>query len=399
VLGFLRAAEAKDYTKAAQYLEGKRSPEKAQELVVQLKYLLDQGLSTSIDKLSRLPSGNSEDQLRPGKELVGTVKTPDGDLDIMLTLVKRPGQQPSIWLFAQETLNRVPEAEASMHHLDLENYFPAWASRINFLSVPLWRWALVLLSLIVIFIVASLLSRAVIWTLQTLFKKKLSLDSKAAILALKSPIFALTLALMVRVEGGYSITALARHYWLMASLILTWISAAWLVVRFTDMLVSFARHRFLGQLQVERATFVSLIGRIFKILVGIVLIIGLLTHAGVNVSALVAGLGIGGVALALAAQKTLADLFGGMSIVMRGAVRVGDTCQIDGVIGTVEDIGVSALSLRTLSRSVISIPNSKVAEVGLENFSLRDQFWVHPVFTLRFDTSAAVMKAVLDQID
>ena len=106
-----------------------------------------------------------------------------------------------------------------------------------------------------------------------------------------------------------------------------------------------------------------------------------------------------GVALALAAQKTLADLFGGLSIVMRGAVRVGDFCQIDGLTGTVEDIGTSSLSLRTLGRSVVSIPNSKVAEVNLENFAMRDQFWLHPVFTLRFDTPYSVLKAVLEKID
>ena len=103
-------------------------------------------------------------------------------------------------------------------------------------------------------------------------------------------------------------------------------------------------------------------------------------------------------AIALAAQNTLADLFGGLSIIMRGAVRVGDFCQIDKVLGTVEDIGISSLSLRTLERSLVSIPNSKVAEVNLENFSFRDQFWVNQVFTLRFDTSHKVLKTVLDNI-
>lgn len=397
VLGFLRAAEAKDYPKAAQFLDGKRSPEKAEELVGQLKYLLDQGLSTTIDSLSRAPTGNTDDQLRLTRENIGTVKTPAGELDIILDLVKRPGQ-PAIWLFSQETLRRVPEMEASIHHTDLESYFPAWTTRVQFLSVPLWRWVTILLALIVILLAANLLSSAVLWSLQVLSKKTLSLDSKAAILALKSPIFSLTLAIMLRVAGNYSITALARHYWQMASLILMWVSIAWLIVRITDMLISFARHQYLLRLQVERATFISLLGRLFKILVGLILIIALLNHAGVNVSAMVAGLGIGGVALALAAQKTLADLFGGLSIIMRGAVRVGDTCQIDGITGTVEDIGVSALSLRTLTRSVISIPNSKVAEVGVENFSLRDQFWVHPVFTLRFDTSSTVMQVVLEQL-
>jgi MscS family membrane protein len=151
-------------------------------------------------------------------------------------------------------------------------------------------------------------------------------------------------------------------------------------------------------MQVERATLVSLLGRIFTILVGLVLVLVLLAQAGVNVSAMVAGLGIGGVALALAAQKTLADLFGGLSIVMRGAVRVGDFCQIDGLTGTVEDIGTSSLSLRTLGRSVVSIPNSKVAEVNLENFAMRDQFWLNQTFTLRFDTPHSVVKEVLEKI-
>jgi MscS family membrane protein len=169
-------------------------------------------------------------------------------------------------------------------------------------------------------------------------------------------------------------------------------------VRISDTFVNFVRDRYFQRLQVERATFVGLLGRLFKIFVGLVLVIALLTHAGVNVSALIAGLGIGGIALALAAQKTLADLFGGLSIIMRGAVRVGDFCQIDGITGTVEDIGISAVSLRTLDRSIVSIPNSKVAEVGLQNFQLRDRFWLRQIFSLQFDTPHDVVKIVLDKI-
>jgi MscS family membrane protein len=102
--------------------------------------------------------------------------------------------------------------------------------------------------------------------------------------------------------------------------------------------------------------------------------------------------------LALAAQRTLADLFGGLSVIMRGAVRVGDYCTIDGVQGTVEDVGISSLNLRTLDRSVVSIPNAKVAEGRLENFSMRDQFWLHQVFTLQVTTPGKVLKIVLDRI-
>jgi MscS family membrane protein len=121
VLGFLRAAEAKDYEKAANYLDGKRPGKQAEELAQQLKYLLDQGLSTSIDDLSRSPSGNVEDQQRLSRESVGTVKTPSGDLKVMLDQVERPSQ-PAIWLVSQETLHLVPAAYASLHPTDYEHY-------------------------------------------------------------------------------------------------------------------------------------------------------------------------------------------------------------------------------------------------------------------------------------
>jgi MscS family membrane protein len=397
VLGFLRAAEAKNYERATQYFDGKRSPKEAEEIAVQLKYLLDQGLSTSIDDLSRSPNGNTEDQLRLSREQVGTVKTPTGELKVMLDLVKRP-DEPPIWLFSQETLNLVPATYSSIHHTDYERFFPVWTTRIRIFSVPLWRWGVIFVCIALTFVFATLLTRLTLRLLTSIVRTRLSLGVERSVLALKLPIFGLILALSDRVAGGYAITALGRHYWKNAGLLLAWISIAWLLVRMTDILSNLSRHRLLQQLQVERATFVTLLGRLFKILVGIILVIALLTHAGVNVSALVAGLGIGGIALALAAQKTLADLFGGLSIVMRGAVRVGDFCQIAGITGTVEDIGVSAVNVRTLDRSVVSIPNAKVAEVGLENFSLRDQFWLHQVFTLKVDTHHEVVKIVLDRI-
>ena len=80
-------------------------------------------MSNSIDSLSRSPNGNTEDQLFLSRELIGTVKTPAGDLEVMLHQVKR-SDQVAIWLFSQKTLNQVPGAFASVHHTDYEHYFP-----------------------------------------------------------------------------------------------------------------------------------------------------------------------------------------------------------------------------------------------------------------------------------
>jgi MscS family membrane protein len=398
VLGFLRAAEEKDYVKAAKFLDGKRSPEQATELIEQLKYLMDQGLSTSIDDISRSPKGDVEDEMRLTRERVGTIKTPDGEMDILLDLIRRPGE-PSIWLFSQETLNRVPEIYSTEHRTNYEDYFPSWTRHIRIFSVPLWRWAVIFIFLLLVFGAASLITKTLLWLLPKILRKRFSPAVEASVLALKLPVFCLIGGIMNRFAATYAMTALGRHYWSLLGQAVVWISSAWLLMRITDILTSLTRQRLLLRMQVERATFISLLGRVFKILIGLVLILVLLTHAGVNVSALITGLGIGGVALALAAQKTLSDLFGGLSIIMRGAVRVGDFCEIAGITGTVEDIGTSSLSLRTLGRSMVSIPNSKVAEANLDNYSMRDQFWLRQAFTLRFDTPSGVLKTLLQKME
>jgi MscS family membrane protein len=113
---------------------------------------------------------------------------------------------------------------------------------------------------------------------------------------------------------------------------------------------------------------------------------------------MLAGLGIGGIALALAAQKTLEDLFGGISIIMRDAIRVGDYCRLADESGTIEDIGLSATRLRTLDRTVVSIPNSKIAQMSSENIALRDKFWFHHILSLRYDTSKAQIEQILANV-
>lgn len=396
VLGFLRAAEAQDYVRAGEYLDGKRSPEEAAELARELKALLDQG-NINIGSIPRTPEGNLEEPLRVSRESIGIVKTPNGDLNVLLDRVELPNQTP-VWRFSQETLTRVPSAYASVQHRDLASYFPAWSARIKFLSVPLWRWALILIAVGGGLLLATLLTRLLVWLLRLLLRGKFTGTVEDAVSRLRSPIFGLMLAAVLDVANNYAFTALGRHFWSRTATLVALVSGAWLIVRLSDIVASFLCQRLTQQMQVERVTFVGLLARLFKILIGIILFIVLLTEAGVNVSALIAGLGIGGIALALAAQKTLADLFGGISVVMRGTIRVGDFCTVAGKQGIVEEIGISSLRLRTLDRSVISIPNAKVAEMELENFSLRDQFWVHPIFTLQFDTSYTSMQTVLAQI-
>ena len=118
-------------------------------------------------------------------------------------------------------------------------------------------------------------------------------------------------------------------------------------------------------------------------------------YFGLNPSAALAGLGIGGIAVALAAQKTLENVIGGLSIVFDRAVRVGDTLKVGETVGTVDYVGLRSTRIRTLERTIVSVPNGQIATVNIETLSARDKFWFHHFVGLRYETTASQMRAVL----
>jgi MscS family membrane protein len=128
----------------------------------------------------------------------------------------------------------------------------------------------------------------------------------------------------------------------------------------------------------------------------LVVLVGLAAF-GVNLTATLAGLGIGGLALAFAAQKTLGNLFGGVALLTENAARVGDTCRIGDQQGEIEDITLWSTRIRTNERTVVSIPNGLVMDSQIENFSRRDKYWFHPVVGLVYETTAAQLRKVLEE--
>ena len=131
---------------------------------------------------------------------------------------------------------------------------------------------------------------------------------------------------------------------------------------------------------------------------GLVLFAGLLFSLyrfGINPTAALAGLGVGGIAVALAAQKTLENVIGGISLIADQAVRSGDALKLGDVSGTVEDVGLRSTRIRTLDRTLISVPNGQVANMSLETLSARDKFWFHPLVSLRYETTSAQLRSVI----
>jgi MscS family membrane protein len=219
-------------------------------------------------------------------------------------------------------------------------------------------------------------------------------------------------ALLERIAGPLTlIWAMALSYLALPSLRLhpevlvllhRWFKAGLLVVFFWSMArsVDVAREM-LGQSswmrnRPTRHSLLQLGARIGKVCLLCVALVTLLSELGYPVASLVAGLGIGGLAVALAAQKTLENLFGAVAIGADQPFREGDLVRADDVLGTVEAIGLRSTRFRTADRTLVTIPNGKLAEMRLESYSARDRLRFSCVLRLVYGTSPAQLRGVLD---
>jgi MscS family membrane protein len=138
--------------------------------------------------------------------------------------------------------------------------------------------------------------------------------------------------------------------------------------------------------------------QVLKLSLFLIAILGVLSAWGYNTSTIVAGLGVGGLAVALAAQKTIENLFGGISVIGDRPVLVGDACRFGDRTGTVMHIGLRSTRIRTPERTVISVPNGQFSSMALENISGRDKIWFHPILNLRRDTTSDQLQKVLASV-
>jgi MscS family membrane protein len=172
----------------------------------------------------------------------------------------------------------------------------------------------------------------------------------------------------------------------------------WAGFRAVETVSRAARARFRRQGRYAAAAVLPLLQKVAKaslLLLGALLY---LDNLGVNVSALIAGLGVGGLAVALAGQRTVENLFGGIVLILDQPVRVGDFIRYGDKMGTVEDIGLRSTKIRTLDRTVVSIPNGSFSQLELESFAVRDKICLQAVLGLRFETTAEQMRACIEGI-
>jgi MscS family membrane protein len=184
-----------------------------------------------------------------------------------------------------------------------------------------------------------------------------------------------------------------------------WLRAAVFVVFFWTLSRAIdAAHRIIAASSWAKAhpasrSLLPLGARVGKVCVLAIGLVALLSELGYPVASLIAGLGVGGLAVALAAQKTVENLFGAFSIGADEPFREGDFVRVEDFVGTVEAIGLRSTKIRTLDRTIISLPNGKLSDMRLESLTARDRMRLACIIGLVYGTTAAQMRRVLEGVE
>jgi MscS family membrane protein len=189
---------------------------------------------------------------------------------------------------------------------------------------------------------------------------------------------------------------LERLFWTITARIFTTAAIVWVALLLNGYAEAYLSRRLRGATEV--AAMLRLARRTADAMVVLAGALVVLRYFGVDPTAALAGLGIGGIAVALAAQKTLENVIGGVSIIFDKAVRVGDFLKIGDLVGTVDSIGLRSTRIRTLDRTMLTVPNGMIASVNVETISARDKFWFHHYVPLRFETTASQLRFIIGDV-
>jgi len=375
LLGLMRAGRAGQFDAAALYLDTTAKGKDRIDLARKLYVVLDRRLPARLNDISDQPEGARANPLKPDQDVIGSITTSEGPLDIVVERqAARGSAAPAAWLFSRQTLDRIPGVYGEIDLIAIDRYLPEALAKFRIGGIR------VVIGLALILLLP-------------LFYKLLALARTPG--ALRPLVIALAIHWMLTFVD---LPLRERQLFTAAAAVLTIASGTWIMLWLNAVGEQYARRHFQRVNVIEIAALVRLGRRIADILAVVAGVTVAIAYFGGNPTAALAGLGIGGIAVALAAQKTLENVIGGLSLVFDKAVRAGDSLRLGDVVGTVDSIGLRSTRIRTLDRTMLSVPNSQIANASVETLSARDMCWFHHVLALRHDTTPDQLRRVIDGV-
>ena len=393
--GFMRAAEVGDYELASTYLDLRYLPEGLKDydgakLAEQLYIVIARKLRIDFSALSNVAEGLADDDLPNYRDELGKIPSPRGMRTLYLQRV--PGEDGNrVWRISNATVAQIPELYELFGYSAFVEKVRKAVPAGSFLGAEFFKWVVAIGAAAV----ASLAWLALAWPASRIITRH-QVASRARIkhyLTRPIPwvIFVLVGYLTLRGLGlGVTASRLAQGA-TMVTIVIVWLLFA-TVNLLRDLYSAYleARGRENGLMLIRPVT------STIKVVIALLAVTIWLDNIGVNVTALVAGLGIGGLAVALVLQKPLEDIIGAITLYTQQPVTIGQFCTAGSISGTIEEISLRSTRIRKLDNNVVIIPNAVFATASIENVSERRRILHRQTIRLAQDTTQAEIRGVLD---
>ncbi|OYQ33215.1 mechanosensitive ion channel protein MscS [Flavobacterium cyanobacteriorum] len=400
VSGFIKAMADRNYIRASNYLALDRARRKAKErerIAKTLQHLLDQGGSIMPTSwLSSKSTGRTDDDIQPGTDLVGSV-TVDGEAVNLYVENVASNDKTPLWLFSAETVQDI--SSATIEELWLDQILPKPLKESFLGGVPVGHWLAMILLIVFSYIAAWAAIYTLLLIIRLFWGKARTEPTKGVISAFGLP-FRLYLAVWVFIflSQSIGISIIIRQRFSSITVTIAIVAVLILLWRLTDYISTYSKNRMSRRGRISAISIILFLRRTAKVVFIVLGIISILSAIGVDVTTWLAALGIGGIALALGAQKAVENFVGSVTLITDQPVRVGDFCKVGDVSGTVEQIGMRSTHIRTGERTLVTIPNGDLSASRIENFAHRDRYLFDPVFELRLDTTPDQVRFLLVEL-
>ena len=402
IAGFLAACQEGRFDLASFYLDLGAIPPEGQRaegarLARRLMLVLQRTGWVDIGKITDEPLGTPETGVPENQQLIAIVQVRNQPVELLLTH-RSDAELGHVWTVSQETVAEIDGLYAAHGYGWLGDHAPVALFALSITDLQLAQWLVILAGLLASWLVSRYLARWVVRLLRHMARRTVVKWDEAVTWALNGPMTVLLSGLILVIAARW--LGLVPVGWTVvryiAKLILLF-GFGWFLVRLVDAGAEHVRATAKAGSQAGLG-FLPVATRVAKTVVVILIGLGALDVFGINVIAGLGALGLTAAALAFAAQKSLENLFGTAAIASDRPYEVGDFVTIGQDTGTVEDIGLRSTRLRTLARTLVTVPNGMIAAGRVENFSARDSILYNSVLALAYDTPRRQLNDVIEGI-
>ncbi|RLA31835.1 MAG: hypothetical protein DRR11_09785 [Gammaproteobacteria bacterium] len=395
--GFMTVVDTGDYETAAKYMDlrnlhGSATELTGAQLARRLYVIINRANWVDIDDLVDDPAGRRNDNLPDYRDSIGIVLHDGKETRLLMQKVPR-GDGVRIWKISNATVSLIPQLYETYGYPEYIEDLRRSLPNSTFLGYELFKWVVVLavglFSYVIVFLLALVIRRILGDPKASSHKRifrflVLPFGLWVVIIAANSTIASLG-------AGGAAAAALRVSP-------LPLLITVWMMFAGMNLIREVYANRLRERSRPGAAVLLAPATNAIKMLIVIAAALIYMDKLGINISTVLAGLGIGGVAVALALQKPMENVFGAFMLYTQQPVRVGDFCRVGSSTGTIEEIGLQTTRLRTLANTVIAIPNGRLASEPIDNISVRQKIRFRPILRLRYDTTPEQLRQILQGI-